>query len=351
MFIFFLLFVLIILLSCSLWPVDQWKSGYLSKEQSNCIKGIFAVLIFLGHSVNFIPVSGQIDMIYITIKNHILQAVVVMFLFYSGYGLTESLKKKGLQYIRSIPRKRLLPVYVRFFISVVIYVTINTILGTRLSFQTVILAFAGWVDIGNYGWFILIILLLYIVFMISFGMAFKSYSNKKVYYYGATLTTVLSISLLVLMIYPGCKESWYYDTIILFSSGVWYSIFKDKVDRVFDNKKRYFAGCVILAALYILINFMDKDLFPVYESFYMIFMIAVIMISMRIKIQSRILSFLGSLSFSMILLQGIPFMLLGHTGLNDRHPYLFVILAFSMTTVMSIIFNKCTVFLDPKAKT
>lgn len=43
-----------------------------------------------------------------------------VFLFYSGYGIMESIKNKGEKYISTVPKKRILNVLVNFDIAVLI---------------------------------------------------------------------------------------------------------------------------------------------------------------------------------------------------------------------------------------
>ncbi len=350
MIIFFIVLIAVILFSCSRWPKDQWKDGYLSIEQSTSIKGIFAIEIFLGHVFNYIHTSNVLDSSFLSVKSHLDQSVVVMFLLYSGFGMTESLKKKKTSYIFSIPKKRIFPVYTKFLISVLLTVCVEFCLGWRPSLRAILLSVIGWVDLGNYGWYIFVIIVLYFLFMLSFWIGTKNGNDNKAYIMSAGLLTVLSLLFLVLMMYPGRRYQWFYDTILFYPVGVWYSLFKAKIDVLLDNKAHYCFICFVFLMLYISFKLMSFDSFLFLELWYFVFAVVVLLISMRIRIRGRILTFFGRLVFPMLLMQGISYITLDHFGLPKSHPYLFVLAAFAMTVILSLLFSKCTSFIGRKDK-
>lgn len=99
----FLLLIIII----SLWQIKFPKpvlsginNNYLEISRTNSIKGIFILLVFLSHARNYISAYAEysqnpLNGIYDIFQNHLGQGVVIMFLFYSGYGVMESIKRKG----------------------------------------------------------------------------------------------------------------------------------------------------------------------------------------------------------------------------------------------------------------
>ena len=85
-------------------PRDK-NDDYLDKESTNNIKGIFAIMILLSHFrgyVNIDPTS-----LYDRFISLIGQLMVAMFLFYSGYGIMESIKNKK-DYMKSFLKNRFL---------------------------------------------------------------------------------------------------------------------------------------------------------------------------------------------------------------------------------------------------
>lgn len=348
MILLFLALVVIIILSSSRWVKDQWKGGYLSIEQSANIKGIFAILIFIGHAVNFIDATGPLDTSYLLIKHHLDQAVVAMFFFYSGYGMTESLKKKKASYILSIPRKRVLPVYIKFLISAVIFIVFEMCLGVRFSILDICAVLAGWKDIGNYGWYVLTLSCLYMLFMFSFLAGTKNGNDNKSYIKSAGIFTLLSVILIILLKYPGRRDYWIYDTILLFAMGIWYSLFKEKIERVPGDRTRSLLVSAVTLLLYVILKLYSPVSIAFKMLWYLVFAAAVLLISMKIRIKSRVLTFYGKIAFPMLLMQGLAYMILALFRLHVSYPYVFVIAAFALTTGMSILFERCTSFIGRK---
>lgn len=106
MIFFLLIFILMIFNKAEFAPEHQFHNDYLSKEKANAIKGIFVVLIVFSHATQYVKLGGIYDEAYMVLKDYLSQLVVVMFLFYSGYGITEALKKRRFQYVKSIMTKR-----------------------------------------------------------------------------------------------------------------------------------------------------------------------------------------------------------------------------------------------------
>ena len=94
-----MVFLIVALILCCLWKVKISKGfnfEYLSQDVSNSIKGIFAIIILFSHIRGYITLSPNniFDTSFNTIISYIGQLMVAIFLFYSGYGIMESIKKK-----------------------------------------------------------------------------------------------------------------------------------------------------------------------------------------------------------------------------------------------------------------
>ena len=81
----------------------ELHSTYISRNQSTAINGLFTILVFWSHVSTYIKLDSAYDKPYSSFKSFMLQMVVVPFLFYSGYGIMESIKKKGMSYVRQVP--------------------------------------------------------------------------------------------------------------------------------------------------------------------------------------------------------------------------------------------------------
>lgn len=85
---------------------NEFNKDYISRAGTTAIKGIFVILIMFSHGKGYIDVGGKFDVPYLKMQDHLNQMIVAMFMFYSGYGIMESIKKKGSAYIDTIPKKR-----------------------------------------------------------------------------------------------------------------------------------------------------------------------------------------------------------------------------------------------------
>ncbi len=121
---------LILLLLVFFYDVQiAYKGGYsdfLSKSKADAIKGIFIVIVFINHIKEYYiqagaDMSAWYDKAFFLPASALGQLMVVMFLFYSGYGVAESIKKKGEAYIRKIPKRRVLGTLVNFDVTVVVF--------------------------------------------------------------------------------------------------------------------------------------------------------------------------------------------------------------------------------------
>ena len=61
--------------------------------------------------------KNWIDSVGVKFITKLEQLMVTMFLFYSGYGVMESIKRKGDDYIKSFPKKRILTTLINLFIN------------------------------------------------------------------------------------------------------------------------------------------------------------------------------------------------------------------------------------------
>ena len=155
-------------------------------------------------------------LLFLSVKSHLDQSVVVMVFALFRFWDDRVSQKKKTSYIFSIPKKRIFPVYTKFLISVLLTVCVEFCLGWRPSLRAILLSVIGWVDLGNYGWYIFVIIVLYFLFMLSFGIGTKNGNDNKAYIMSAGLLTVLSLLFLVLMMYPGRRYQWFlrYNTIL-----------------------------------------------------------------------------------------------------------------------------------------
>lgn len=332
MLIFLLLIVMIAFVDLKGAKPGEVFDGYMSRENTGAVNGVFVLLIFLSHAAGYCKPDGLLDEAYLTFKNTMLQLVVVSFLFYSGYGMMESIRKKGREYVRSIPYKRFFKVYYRLFLSVCLFVLLNLAIGKNYGMKRTLLAFTGWSGIGNSNWYIFAVLVMYLIVFVSFLIF------KEKHWLGVAAVTVLSAAFVVFQIRLD-RNPWSYNTVMLFPAGMIFSLVRSRVDKIIRKNDSFWflAVGVFLTAFIVCLYRLTNIVF--YSVWALSFMAVLVLTTMKIQIKNPILSWFGSHVFSMYMLQRIPMILLTHFGLNESHKYAFVAISFAATVFLSHFFE------------
>ena len=168
----------VLIVALTLFRVKFSRKGtffvdFLDKNQTNAIKGVFILFVFLRHVLQYVQKSGYEfdapgDAIVASLNMYLGQFIVVMFLFYSGYGVMEAIKNKGRDYINSIPRNRILGTLLNFSVAVLCYLAIDYLLSIPVTPVQVLESLVGWESVGNSNWYIFVIMLCYLVTYLAF---------------------------------------------------------------------------------------------------------------------------------------------------------------------------------------
>ena len=162
---------------------------------------------------------------------------------------------------------------------------------------------------------------------------------------GTALTTVLSVGYVYLMIRAG-KETWWYNTVMLYSVGMWFSLLKPWIEKlVMKNDVTYFAAAGLLLAAYYPC-FVRRDTgIEFYTLWGGCFVLLLVLLTMKLRIGNNILRWFGSHVFSIYILQRIPMIVLRYFKLNT-HRYSFITLSFLATLVLAVLFDAVMEKLD-----
>ena len=192
-------FIAVILLFSTSIVRAGFNEDYISKNQSNCIKGVFIIFVFARHIWPYIKDAGVVftgidDRIFHFIDSTLGQLIVAMFLFYSGYGVMESYRKKGIEYVNGIPKRRILTTLLNFDVAVCVFLLVDFILNISYPISRVLLSFTGWLSVGNSNWYIFVILLCYLATYIGLKIAEKFKCKENIM--GGVIFACISIWLL-----------------------------------------------------------------------------------------------------------------------------------------------------------
>ena len=125
MIIFVLILVAIICSGLTVANKNEFYSDYCSPKNTNTVNAIFSILIFLSHAVTYVDLNGAFDAPYFTLRKFLGQLVVITYLFFSGYGIMESIKKKGTLYVKQMPVNRFFKLWYHFAIVIVLYTIVS----------------------------------------------------------------------------------------------------------------------------------------------------------------------------------------------------------------------------------
>ena len=336
MFAFILILMMIIISSSRVSKPNEFNKDYISRDGTAAIKGIFVFLIVLSHAKGYFTddMSGFFDKAYLNVQNHLGQMVVAMFLFYSGYGMMEQIKKRESAYIKSIAAKRFPNLLLNYDIAVIFYIILALCLGNTPTLKKIVFSLTAWDGVGNSSWYIFVTLCLYILTMLSFSFI-KFFKNKALYIINIILLTALSAGLVLALIKVG-KESWWWNTALLFPLGFWYSYFRKYIEKlVMKNDITYLITLMLVTGLYVVTKQLTSTRTLWYFIYGFVFVAEVIVITMKVEIKSSLLSWFGDRIFSVYILQRIPMIIMDRFGLSHSHRYIFVILTFAITCAMA----------------
>ncbi len=303
---------------------------YLKKDTTTVINGLFVITIFFSHFQTYITSTNVYDNYLLSFLHFIGQLMVTSFLFYSGYGIYEGIKnKKG--YISSFFRKRFIPTFFNFAIAIIMFIIVNLIIGNNYSLANILLSFTGFESIGNSNWYMLAIFVLYIFIIICFNEKIKLNDIYRIILF----TIITSIYIFVISRF---KDSYYVDTILCFPVGIWYSYFKNQIDKLLNGK--YYL-CLIIAILLLICSYYLKNNFIniyTYNIYAICFIIMIVILTRKVKLNNKVMMFFGIHTFWIYILQRIPMIVLK----NKVNNYIYFIVCFMITIVLSYLLKKIT---------
>ncbi|MDO5294928.1 MAG: acyltransferase family protein [bacterium] len=303
----------------------------MSRGNTNTIKGFFLLLVFLSHFKGYVKLNGSLDMHYFIVNRYMGQLIVAMFLFYSGYGVLESLKrKKG--YVDTMPKNRILKTIFNFDLAIILYVIVNHILGRVFDKKVILLSFLGWEGIGNSNWYIFAIVILYAITWISF----KAFEDK--HFAGILATTVLSVFFILFM--SRHKQAYWYDTVLCYVAGMWFSYYKKQIEEfVVSNKASYWFLVIAVGVCYF--NSYPYRTEIVGAQFWAVsFALLIVLLTMKVSFNNKMLAWVGENLFGLYILQRIPMLMLRHYGLAAYNPYVYFGVSLIVCLVIGYGFNK-----------
>lgn len=312
---------------------NQFFDDYCSVRKTNAIKGIVAVAIFLSHSMDYLHLEeGDLWVEYFS--EYLRQLIVVPFLFYSGFGIMESIKKKGLPYIKTIPVRRILRTILYADVAVLAFAVLYLVKGWSLSWKQFLLSLVFWDKIENDTWYFFVIVFLYLFTYIAFRVFHKNH------YLAAAVTAVLSLPLFFILIET--KSIIWYNTFFLYHFGMWYSLIRKPVEKIVMHNDFAYCAAMLLA-------FMAYSFFRNFGSFYYFIicgcflMTLIVGVTMKVNIDNPLLQYLGRNVQGIYIFHRLPLRLTKEMNMDTVSKFIFSLFA---TAVLCFLFEYVTKWID-----
>lgn len=241
-----------------------------------------------------------------------------MFFFISGYGLYVQNNRKE-DYLDDFLSKRLSKILTPFIAISSIYLIYRSINGQVLSSLFFIDLFRKGSTVIYNGWFVDIIILMYIFFYISFRLC----SNKTIAILVNTIFIIFYIVLVIRLEYG----FWWYNSSLPFVLGLLWAKNKNSIDEILN--KYYFIVLVCIISLLFIshqYSFVLKKLHLVDSYSYaflanidnVIFTLFFILIARKIDFSNKYLLFLGKISFELYMIHGLVMSIFGKYFVTSR---------------------------------
>ena len=303
--------------------------AWCCKDDTDAVKGVFVFLIFLGHARSYVscPSESWTDAWAGLLGGVLGQLVVVMFLFFSGYGIAEAVKRKGVEYVKNFPRKRILPVLINFDVAVLVFAVLAIVVDRELTFMRFVLSLIGWESLGNSNWYIFAIILCYVIAYIAARttrcIAIWSFFGVFV------MTQVMSFF----------KEPYWYNTIMAFPIGMVFSDYRDKIDKIGGTKYccALVSSLAVFLAFYVFRHCDERGL--IWSCLSIAFSMVVVLMMHKLRFDSHFLRWAGRNVFPIYIYQRLPMIILSYFGVNAR-PIIFTSLSLCLTLLIACAYPK-----------
>ena len=339
MLIFLIILLCIIISSARFQKPKTFNGDYMAPAHTDIIKGIFIFLVFLSHSAQYINLYGTLDSTYLDFRIHLGQLVVVMFFFYSGYGMMESMEKKGPSYITGLFKNRFLPTLLNYDIAVVIFLIVNHFIKYHAKTYELLLSFTAYTSVKNSNWYMFDIFVAYLLFIVSF-IFFRNKGKMFRQVLGTTIFTIL-VFVFVLVQRHVNRPPYCYNTVLMMALGCWYSVLKERIEKLIKRNDAVYMILVFCAILgYCFTYSLHSTSIIVFTARSCFFAAIIILGTLKIKLDSNFLGFLGKHLFPIYILQRIPMNILEYFYVNEDEKYLFVIISFIATLALIAPFER-----------
>lgn len=307
------------------------EEKYLSKNYTNCVRGICAIIVVIHHLYQY---TGLFVGTYMGKILGLSGALAVsVFFFYSGYGLMLSSTKKN--YVQSFFRSRFLPLYCFYVILVILYSFWTLWIEHSFSLGQFVQSFFFGQTIVTNGWYLQATFVLYLMYLVSFS----TFKNTK--------TQILAVAVAIFVYCIFCRfislGVWWYQTIPCVVLGMVYCYMKTRIDVLLNKYawKIFIGSGVAFAIFYIIFSLFFKE--PMFDVIYFLFFVCAIISFSYIVCDTPIINnsffaLCGKYSLEIYVSHGFFLRLIRLNIINNKFIYILTVII--GTIIMSVILKK-----------
>ena len=333
---------ILLLISLFVYLIPRTDVDYLSNKSTKSLKGLLALLIIFHHISQKITTGENFSNF-----EYMGRYIVALFFFLSGYGLYFQYSNNA-TYMENFLKKRLVRIFIPFFIFIVIYVIYRATLGEVVNVDFFL---SFWKDHSNIiynGWFINSIIVLYVIFYVSFMN-----KDSKIAEYKLVFLT------LVYIFWKAYQDhgDWEYVSIMAFLLGVFWMKNRVSIDKLLE--KNYFIFLVSFSILMYVFHYYEdimKNIGITNKYVYygivgnlctMVFVVYFLLLTNKLNFSNKYLDFLGDISFEIYMIHGLVMHYLGKffvsSGVND---VLYTIVVLFVSIVFAYYIKKLIIIIE-----
>lgn len=306
------------------------ENKYLSPDNTTCLKGIFAVFVLIHHLYQYSGLfhNSPVGMIFQAFG----YLSVGMFFFYTGYGMMFSKDKEG--YVKTIGKKRILPLYIFYVFLILLYLLWQLVLQYQITPSLILQSFLFGKTIVPLGWYLQVTFVVYLILWAVFSLV-KS-EKKCLLVTGIALLTYCFICNCI-----GLPTTWY-ESIFCVLLGMTWAVYKDSIDRIIIKNK--WMAFIITGFIFVVFlagtkvsPILQTELKIISAVAFAVFVTVATIVLLRVFYNNPVTKILGKYSLEIYVCQGFFLLLRKEGRIYIDNPYIFIGIVIVGTAILAVL--------------
>ena len=320
-------------------PFKALNKDYLSVDNCNAMRGVFALTPLVVHIGNCISYSKPLN--WWSINGNM---VVEAFFFLSGFGLMKQYMLRD-DYAKGFLVKRMPKILIPYIATILLYWAGTFVFyGFLYSPFGVLNTILCGVPIVTFSWFMVHLILFYLFFWLMMLVCKKHYNLM-------IAGGILYFALTSWLFYSRGFGMHWYETSLGLTLGIFWAVYEKQIFSIME--KWYWPVFIFVLVLTAVVYKIDipwlYGLFPSDFAFrnvlvFLLMCLCIVLGMMKCAVGNRVSHFLGYISLEIYLLHGFAIMMLKNTKYDMSNEALFTILVPIITIVMAYVMKKCMEF-------